>query len=559
LLELLLVIAIIAVLAGIIMFALNPADRLNSANNVKAVANAKDFEKALKAYTLDNEGNVPSGFSAKTQSGVYDICKYGETIGCINLDNLTSSGYIGNIPVDTRNATTYTTGYKVDYNATNKDIKIYTQEDYERVTKYCPPGDNCSIPLAEWSFNEGTGQIIHDVSANSNGGILGSTLEIDSSDPIFENGVEGSMLSFDGIDDYVRISSAANLNIAGTITIQAWIKPSLDLLNAQTIVAKNTSSSSGYWFLYNWTSYATKKIQFMGVNNDVASSATNVEPGIWTHVVVIREGTNVTFYINGLYDVTRSIGGSINPISNNPLIIGARSELTGYRFKGSIDQVSIYNYARTPAQITWDYNQGAPMGYWKFDHNEGTIAEDSSENEMDGTLINNPTWSLGKYSNALNFDNINEYVDLGNHSKLSITGELSISAWIKPTGLSTQEIIGRQHFNNEYAFGITGSEIYFLFGNAGNTWQSIGANIQPGIWQQVVVVRRTSPKVQEFYVNGKYISQNIYTNTVLATASNTIIGRRDAFNYPFSGLIDEIKIYNYALTPSQIMQDMRGI
>jgi len=74
------------------------------------------------------------------------------------------------------------------------------------------------------------------------------------------------------------------------------------------------------------------------------------------------------------------------------------SRTTAY-FPGKIDHVRIYDYARTPAQIAWDYNRGAPVGWWKFDKGEGLTAYDSSGNENNGTLqtsMTNDDWVTGK-------------------------------------------------------------------------------------------------------------------------------------------------------------------
>lgn len=60
--------------------ALNPAQRLSEANNVKSDQNAKDIEKAIEAYTIDNNGNLPSGFSSLSSYGLMMYANRGKAV-----------------------------------------------------------------------------------------------------------------------------------------------------------------------------------------------------------------------------------------------------------------------------------------------------------------------------------------------------------------------------------------------------------------------------------------------------------------------------------------------
>lgn len=116
LLELLLVIAIIAVLAGVILFALNPAKRLEDANEVKYLSHANDLEKALMAFVLDNGGQYPAVLQTYFDMGAksVSICKSGQV--CVGADlttDLVAGGYISSIPVNTGYDTISKSGYDV--------------------------------------------------------------------------------------------------------------------------------------------------------------------------------------------------------------------------------------------------------------------------------------------------------------------------------------------------------------------------------------------------------------------------------------------------------------
>lgn len=136
LLELLLVIAIISVLAGLVIFAIRPADTLRRVNSVKKQSESVSVEDAIKAYTLDNSGAIPQNIL--NYSGTYpaNICRYGQTCANgINLDVLIDAGYIQAIPVNPEPAASSNTvsGYKIDFDSSNLSVDVNPYDDNEKV------------------------------------------------------------------------------------------------------------------------------------------------------------------------------------------------------------------------------------------------------------------------------------------------------------------------------------------------------------------------------------------------------------------------------------------
>src|SRR3989344_3227356 len=72
------------------------------------------------------------------------------------------------------------------------------------------------------------------------------------------------------------------------------------------------------------------------------------------------------------------------------------------------------------------------VGHWTFDEGSGTTAQDSSGNNNTGILTNGPTWTTGKIGQALNFDGVDDYVDVANESNFDFerTDPFSISLWV---------------------------------------------------------------------------------------------------------------------------------
>ena len=71
-----------------------------------------------------------------------------------------------------------------------------------------------------------------------------------------------------------------------------------------------------------------------------------------------------------------------------------------------------------------------PIVHWRFDEDQGTTAYDSV-GDNDGTLVNGPSWTVGHFLSALEFDGVNDYVRVPDNSSLDINGEITISAWIR--------------------------------------------------------------------------------------------------------------------------------
>ena len=96
----------------------------------------------------------------------------------------------------------------------------------------------------------------------------------------------------------------------------------------------------------------------------------------------------------------------------------------------------------------------APVAHWRFEEGSGTTAYDATSNNNDLTLVNTPTWTTsGKFGSALDFESSSsEYGYIADNSSLSLTGDLTISVWIKPestTAATLFDIAGKWDGANE--------------------------------------------------------------------------------------------------------------
>lgn len=223
-------------------------------------------------------------------------------------------------------------------------------------------------------------------------------------------------LSFDGSDDYIEVTESP-LNIIGTdnFTFEAWVKgDEAEQSSHPTIFSNRGANPFGggiiFFFHNKWGGSHSKLLCFQ-VN---AQNYLLVDNGTYDasildnechHVAITKDGTELSFYIDGAFVGTRAISVNASVDFNSPLWIG-RDRAGGYPFKGLISQCRIWNVARTEAEIleNKDNNlQGEEEGliaYWEMGEVDGQTLADKTGNGFDGILGNgydadskDPLWS----------------------------------------------------------------------------------------------------------------------------------------------------------------------
>ena len=118
LIEILLVVAIIALLAGIVIIAINPNKQLGDSKNTQRSSDVTTILNAVYQYSIDNDGSLPSGITVTPT----EVCKTGGTCtGLVDLSVLTTNEeYLVSIPTDPTGETTNGAGYEISLTANNR-------------------------------------------------------------------------------------------------------------------------------------------------------------------------------------------------------------------------------------------------------------------------------------------------------------------------------------------------------------------------------------------------------------------------------------------------------
>jgi hypothetical protein len=197
-------------------------------------------------------------------------------------------------------------------------------------------------------------------------------------------------------------------------------------------------------------------------------------------------------------------------------------------------------------------------GVWLFDEGKGKVAEDLSANGNDGELVGNLKWVEGKFdSKALEFDGTT-HVDCGNPDSLNIDGEaITLAAWVNPNTIAGLDAVIEKECGGSagYNLYLNGGRVHFrLFANA-NVFSEPAEVVPTGSWTHICAVYDGSDMM--VYINGAVKDEDkqsgkITTNEIkLGIGTSISCGGRG-----FDGIIDEVAVFNVALTEGDVNEIM---
>ena len=194
---------------------------------------------------------------------------------------------------------------------------------------------------------------------------------------------------------------------------------------------------------------------------------------------------------------------------------------------------------------------------YPFDEGSGTTVHDVSNNGNNGT-INGATWTTsGESGDALVF-NGNALVTVNNSATLQLSNAMTLEAWVNPSNLNSswQDVIYKGD-DNYYLEGSSPDGQPAVGGTFGETDISplIGGGALPANIWSFLAATYDGATIQ-LYINGTQVASQPQTGAIMASANPLQIGGDTIYGQYFQGAIDEVRIYNLALTAAQIQADM---
>jgi len=200
-----------------------------------------------------------------------------------------------------------------------------------------------------WKFDEGSGTTAKDSSGHGNNGtIYDGWSSVGAS---WVDGVFGNALNFVGRDARVNVPHDNSLNTV-EMTFELWVKPNE---NSSLLLLSKYPSSTGFYV----GKVSNNKWLFL-LKGSVVYSTSKITVGEWTHLAGTYDGSFLRIFVNGIEEAAKSATGLFNN-NSQPLTIGNNPHKVAWQYNDVIDEVKIYNRAKTAAEILADYQGGAPV------------------------------------------------------------------------------------------------------------------------------------------------------------------------------------------------------
>jgi len=402
-----------------------------------------------------------------------------------------------------------------------------------------------------------------------------------------------SAYSFDGINDYIQVPHHPDLNSL-PFSISFWLKADVQMGEAKIFNKVCCSSWNGWDININGVTgdIATMHFEYynatcQGIYQTYCSPVPYPQllthDDTWHHMVFSVDSLQARVYLDGVVVLTQGWDGTpTSPVTSVALDIGRYGFGNNYFYQGLLDDIGIWSHALTEAEVLALFNsqeggcaivdcpqsctslpsnlQQGLVGYWPFCGN----ANDESGNGNDG-VVNGATLTEDRFGNAnaaYVFDGVSNQIEVADNDALDFTNNYTLSAWYNctNTGVLNQGLLGKAN-----DFGGTGYQLlinpYVQFGY--NNGLQVGAiNGAAAIpfegellsdWHHVLGTY--DGQFAKLYVDGQLVNETAVEYT-LSPSNQLLLFGNEANNLAryFYGSLDDIGIWNRALTPEEVQE-----
>jgi len=390
-------------------------------------------------------------------------------------------------------------------------------------------------------------------------------------------GSQGETLQFDGTNDYLSRVFDTDFDFgSGAFTVSGLFRHPSTISGTDTILARQ-SGSTGYKVYMNSSGYIC-----FSVNSDSACTTTSYADSKWHSFSAVRSSTALTIFIDAIQGGTTAQASPATVNGNNTLYVGIDNDGTSNPWSGFLDDLAIYPYARSATQVKVD-NLGIQtavlvgrkndnltdglVGWWKMDETSwnGTANEvvDSSSNGNHGTAVNGATTATAKFANGGSFAASNpsssDYVNIADATSIQNlpNGDFTVSTYFYDDGSSNYpRLIGKGENYTSYGWIILKdlNRIRFIVGGNGTQYLT-STTATSTAWHHLVVTYFNVDKSAKIYLDGVEASYTTATKGSGAYSTDATRALRFAswdYNWGLTGKLDDVRIYNRALTLSEV-------
>jgi glucose/arabinose dehydrogenase/PKD repeat protein len=319
----------------------------------------------------------------------------------------------------------------------------------------------------------------------------------------------------------------------------------------------------------NTTTSAIVNVTVQTADTQAPSVPTNLTATVAssTQIDLIWTASTDNFAVTG-YRLERQItGGTFTQIATPSGTTYSDSGLTPstsyfYRVRATDSAGNLSAYSNlagttTPAQPPPGSQLAAA---YPFSEGTGTTSADVSGNNNTATLIG-PAWTAqGKFGSALSFDGVNDYVQVEDAGSLDMTTGFTLSAWVRADTLSGFRTVlikeGPNNLTGSFFLQTNGSQLVCGFSDGSfHVHETTGGSLQAGIWHHLACTFDDPLNRVKLYRDGNLVLDEAETAAPIAGTAPLWLGQTTS-GERWDGLIDEVRIYNRALSTGEVQADM---
>jgi hypothetical protein len=427
---------------------------------------------------------------------------------------------------------------------------------------------------AYWDFDETSDTVVVDNSDNGNNAYIhGANRTI---------GLKDRAVSFSGSTDYAWANTSTSLAIANQLSIECWVNVrSITPLSGagQTILRKENSYAIGIG--------SNGKIGFwVHIGSSWIGSWTfskqTIQPSIWYHVVGVWNGQVLRVYLNGTLDANTLAAAGDLSLTSNKVYMGRFFESNIEGLNGTIDELKVYNQALSADTVLSHYNvmkelnPAKLVAHWSFDSVSGSTYYDITGHGYDAQLTGTGvTMVQGLKGNTLNCSGTGFEIEVDNSKdSFALFNALTIEAWYYSNINPATEIIEQSKIfefsnaapgvRNGYGISIANNGKFDIAFSStdGNQWVNLFSSTVLASKRWYHLAGTYDGSSLRIYINGKLEGTTSFTGAIRPTGLNARIGCQnyngDTVRFLANGRIDELKVYNYALSGADIAADYKA-
>jgi hypothetical protein len=517
-----------------------PTNAIKSGNFAIGVNQGGYGPTSITGYWNGKTPNV-SGYTIYQANGVSSPTIYvaGDDAGLINLSNQFAGGGITTVygALNYFNSSSTLTCVDVDVSS------IVTSG----LTLNLDAGFTPSYPKSGTTWT--------DLSGSGNTGTL-------INGPVYDS-ANGGSISFDGTNDKMSVPSLSGTSFPQTTgTISLWYYNDSTASTFQSIFDRYNSDGRNHYYISSISDIVYAGAYYLSGSNPV-SFQYYIGYNTWNHfVLTYNSSSTATFYIDGEnYNITQSLGG----FQPNAQFVGFGSPTT-YPVKGKSFNLMIYNRVLSQTEVLQNYYAGCQrliptdnLVLWLDGQNTNTnviaptTANDMSGNNYNGTFQNGANLNYNDGVRVFSFDGVDDVITT---SVNTLSASTTWTVWVKRTqSMNYYNMIMGMYLPY---FAMRADGFIMFSNNIGGTQQNISSsqNLANNAWYHMAFVSSyIAPNTtMTILLNGVFVAQQTYVGQQPTTTSNSLRlgGWETGGTYPFNGKIGDVRLYNRALTSTEI-------